>query len=122
MTEEFLDGFKQLGYLESYYKIQIPQNIFVEDMLHQHSYCVRCTSYFWDGFVCSLTWNDRKLGWKVGNGRKIILGVDPVACQNSSFLLSGDLRDYLEDYNLLTLIDVSFEDVITQMHSYWLSS
>ena len=49
------------------------------------------------------------------------LGVELVAGQNSYFLLSEDIHDYLEDYDLLTLSNASIEDVVSQRNSYWLS-
>ena len=61
------------------------------------------TSYFWNGFVRVLYWITGHLGWKVGNGQKIRLGIDPIAGMNSSYLLSEDLRGYLADYGITNL-------------------
>ena len=44
-----------------------------------------------------MSWITSQLGWKVGNGLNIWLGVDPIARLNSQHLLSEDLRDYLTD-------------------------
>ena len=43
------------------------------------------------------------LSRKVGNGRKIRLGIVPIAGMNSSYLLSEDLRGYLADYGITYL-------------------
>ena len=94
------------------------KNISFEDWLRKYYYSICDTSYFWKGFVRSLTWISRKLGWKVGNGLNIILGVDPVVGQNSSYLLSEDLREYLEDYGLLTLRDANNGNAVSHSHSY----
>ena len=40
---------------------------------------------------------------------------------NSSYLLSEDLCEYIEDYGLLKLSNASLSDVVTQRHSYWIS-
>ena len=61
------------------------------------------TSYFWSGFVRILSYITNHPGWKVGNGWKIRLGVDPIAGLNSSYLLSKDLRVYLADYGITNL-------------------
>ena len=52
-----------------------------------------------------MSWITCQLGWKVGNGQKIRLGVDPIAGLNSSYLLSEDLRDYLVDYGISNLAE-----------------
>ena len=39
----------------------------------------------------------------MGDGRSIMLGVDPIVGMNSTFALSSKLVSYLNDYGLITL-------------------
>ena len=41
--------------------------------------------------------------WQVGNGREIRVGPDPIVGMDSSYILSAELRLYLEDYGISTL-------------------
>ena len=63
-----------------------------------------------------------QLGWKVGDGKRIRLGVDPIAGLNSSFMLSEGLRDYLCDYDISTLnLPYNLGDG-ANLQSYYLSA
>ena len=50
-----------------------------------------------------MSWITCHLGWKVGNGCSIRVGVDPIVGLNLGFVLLEDLRCYLEDYGITTL-------------------
>ena len=50
-----------------------------------------------------MPWIGKGILWQVGNGSDIRLGVDPVVGLGSSFILPGDLREYLEDYGIVSL-------------------
>ena len=50
-----------------------------------------------------MSWITCQLGWKVGNGLKIRLGVDLIDGLDSSYHLREDLRDYLTDYGISNL-------------------
>ena len=50
-----------------------------------------------------MTWITRQLGWKMGNGKNIKVGIDPTAGVSFVHVLPVDLRSYLEDYGILTL-------------------
>ena len=63
-----------------------------------------------------------QLGWKVGNGKRIRLGVDPIAGMNSSFVLSKGLMDYLIDFRISTLDQARNLGVGTNSQTYWLSA
>ena len=41
----------------------------------------------------------------MGNGKDIKIGVDHIASLNLDFILLEDLRDYLEDYVISSLVD-----------------
>ena len=79
------------------------KNLFVNEYLRQQSFPVQGSSYLWNGFIRTLSRITTKLGWRVGDGKRIRLGVDPIAGLNSSFILSEGLRDYLCDYNISTV-------------------
>ena len=75
----------------------------------------------WNEFIRSLTWITKYLGWKVGNGKRIKIGVDPVAGLNSPFVLPEDLRSYLEDYGITSLYHARNFGVGASSQSYWLT-
>ena len=60
-------------------------------------------SILWRGFVATLPWIGKGLIWNVGNGSAIRIGADPVVGLGSNFILPIDLREYLEDYGIVTL-------------------
>ena len=74
----------------------------------------------WKGFLHTLPWLGGGLIWKVGNGRAIRLGLDPIVGQGSSFLLPLDLREYLEDYGISTLDQA--RNLTTFAQNYWFSA
>ena len=51
-----------------------------------------------------LSWITCQHGWKVGDDRKIQLGVDPIAGLDAPFSLPEELRDYLADYGISYLV------------------
>ena len=73
----------------------------------------------WKGFLHTLPWLGGGLIWKVGNGRAIRLGLDPIIGQGSTFLLPLDLHEYLEDYGICTLDQA--KNLTTYAHNYWFS-
>ena len=74
----------------------------------------------WKGFLHTLPWLGGGLIWKVGNGRAIRLGLDPIVGQGSSFLLPFDLREYLLDYGICMLDQARNHTSCAQ--SYWFSA
>ena len=75
----------------------------LEDWIRAWNFIVIGTSYLWNGFIKILSWITYKLSWKVGDGMKIHLGVDPIAGLDASYSLPVDLRDYLTDYGITCL-------------------
>ena len=57
----------------------------------------------WKGFMHTLSWLGRGFTWHVGNGETIRVGLDPIVGMGSPYSLPLDLREYLEDYGILTL-------------------
>ena len=72
----------------------------VIEWLRNKHYNTRCASIFWRGFVQILPWMGSYLAWKVGDGKNILLGIDPIVGIQSSFSLPEDLRTYLEDLDI----------------------
>ena len=68
----------------------------------QH-YPIIGTSYIWNGFIRTLSWITCQLGWRVGNGMRIRMGMDPIAGLNASYLLLDGLREYLHDFRITHL-------------------
>ena len=60
-------------------------------------------SIIWKGFLETLQWIGKGLIWLVGNGSEVRVGADPIVGLGCSFILSDDLRLYLEDYGICTL-------------------
>ena len=75
-----------------------------------------------NGFIRILSWITCKLGWKVGNGLKIRLGVNPIVGLDASYILSLDLRDYLADYGISFLAQVHRQDGTSQGFNCWYSA
>ena len=57
----------------------------------------------WKGFLLTLSWVGCGLSWQVGNSEDIRVGTDLIVGTESLLVLPQDLRDYLEDYGILTL-------------------
>ena len=58
--------------------------------------------------------------WHVGNGSAIRLGADPVVGLGSSFILPNDMREYLEDYDIVTLDQA--RNLTPFASSYWFTA
>ena len=76
------------------------KSLSLDDWLCKQHFLVQGTSYIWNGFIRTLSWITRQLGWKVGDGKSIRFGIDPIAGLNYTFLLPEDLKDYLFDYGI----------------------
>ena len=67
-----------------------------------------------------LPWLGSYLTWQVGDGKNILLGIDPIVGIQSSLNLPEDLRTYLEDLNICTLSQA--RNTVLPAKSYWLSA
>ena len=77
-------------------------------------------SVIWKGFISSITWLGRGLTWHAGNGESIRVGLDPIIGMGSSFSLPCDLRDYLEDYGIISLAQA--RNYSPDARTYWLTA
>ena len=98
------------------------KNLTVEDWLWNKKFTTRGTFHFWNGFIRTLTWITKLLGWKAGNGLRIKLGVDLIIGLDSFHILLEDLREYSKDYGLLTLQDAQNMKFGLNRLSYWITS
>ena len=89
------------------------KNLPVNVWLRQRTFKVQGTSHMWNGFIRALSWITRCLGWKIGNGMNIKVGIDPIAGVSFDYTLPEELILYLEDYGILTLSDVLNRGVAT---------
>ena len=94
----------------------------LEDWIRARKFSIIGTSYFWNGFMRIMSWITCKLGWKVGDGRKICLGVDPMEGLDALFSLPKDLRDYLADYRISYLMQAQKHDDLSQGFNGWYSA
>ena len=79
------------------------KNRTLEDWICGRILCVNGTSYFWNGFIRIFEWITYELGWKVGNGLNIKVGIDPIVGHNLLYFLSEELRDYFTDLGITYL-------------------
>ena len=64
-----------------------------------------------------MQWIGKGLIWLVGNGSEVRVGADPIVGLGCSFILSDDLRLYLEDYGICTLNQAK-----NHMTGHWFSA
>ena len=74
----------------------------------------------WKGFIHTLSWFGSGLTWQVGNGEEIRVGSDPIVGIDSLYILPQDLRDYLEDYGIITLAQA--RNCSPEAKSYWFTA
>ena len=92
----------------------------VATWLRNKEFSVRGVSVIWKGFIHSLSWLGSGLIWKVGNGKAIWVGLDPIVGLGSPFTLPLDLWDYLEDYGISTLDQA--RNYSTGAQKYWFTA
>ena len=91
----------------------------MDEWLHIQHFLVHGTSYFWNGFVISLSRVTSQLGWKVGNGQCIMLGVDPIAGLNAPFMFFEGLREYICDFGIAHLFQDHNLEIGPDNQDYW---
>ena len=96
------------------------KNLPVHSWLREKCFGIRNFSVIWKGFLLTLPWLGKGILWQVGNGSDIHLGVDPVVGLGSSFILTDDLRAYLEDYGICTLAQARNETTFAS--GYWFTA
>ena len=94
------------------------KNQSVEVWLREKHFLIRGTSIFWNGFLNTLSWLGRGLGWQVGNGKSIHIRFDRIIGSSVHPFLPHNLIEYLMDYGITVLQDAHNLTVGTK--SYWL--
>ena len=72
---------------------------------------------FWKGFIHTLPWIGKHLAWHVGNGKDILLGIDPIIGTQPYPEFSLDFRDYLDDMGIAYLSQA--HNSFPGQHPYW---
>ena len=88
--------------------------------LREKRFVVKNASILWRGFVETLPWIGKGLIWNVGNGTSIRVGVDPMIGFGTNYILPIGLREYLEDYGIVTLNQA--KNLSSPATSYWYSA
>ena len=97
------------------------KNMPLVEWIRARKFNVSGTSYFWNGFIRIMSWITGQLGWKVGNGSNIRVGVDPIAGLNTQYLLSEDLREYVTNLGITNLAQEQNLDVYGHAFNCWYS-
>ena len=93
------------------------KNKSVVPSLKDKKFMVHGASMIWNGFLHTLSWLGKCLAWHVGNGQNILVGVDPIIGTHSLSDLPLGLREYLEDYGILSLNHA--HNSLPGLHGYW---
>ena len=109
-------------YLEQNYCHKYLKNRSLEHWIRARIFYVNGTLYFWNGFIRIFEWITCQLGWRVGNGLNIKVGVEPIAGPNSLHLLSKELRDYLNGLGISFLAQAQNLDVCDSEGPKWYSA
>ena len=71
------------------------KNLSLDRWLRYKVFIVIGPSVIWNGFLHTLSWLGRFMGWQVGNDKDILVGSGPIIGTSSSPYLPQDLIDYL---------------------------
>ena len=85
--------------------------------LRVKNFSTRQVSVIWKGFILILPWIGKHLAWHVGNGKDILLDIDPIIGTFPCPELSSDFRDYLEDLGVTYLSQA--HNTLPGQHPYW---
>lgn len=92
------------------------------DWFRLESHSIHNTSVIWNGFLWVIGWICKSLCWKVGSGKAVLIGIDPVAGMGDSFTLSQPLVSYLQDYGIMTLDQAYIHQTDGALELQWLSA
>ena len=92
----------------------------IHTWLREKIFVVGNVSILWRGFVDTLSWIGKGLIWNVGNGSSIQVGADPMVGFGTNYILPIGLREYLEDYGIVTLNHA--RNLTTSATSYWFTA
>ena len=77
----------------------------------------RGVSVIWKGLLITLPWLGRSLAWQVGNGKDVLIGIDPIIGASNSYSLPARFREFLEDLDITTLSQAC--NTLPGLHHYW---
>lgn len=101
--------------LKSKYMFRLPLELWLCKNNHLHS----TPSFLWRSFHISMSHINQDLGWKVGRGNCIYIGIDPMVGIERPFLYNLML-DWLHEKHFVSLQDIYV--FINQHTPSWLSS
>ena len=96
------------------------KNKSVVPSLRDKKFMVHGASMIWNGFLNTLSWLGKFLAWHVGNGQDILVGVNPIIGTHSLSDLPLGLRDYLDDFGIVSLNHA--HNSLPGLHNYWYSA
>lgn len=76
----------------------------------------------WNGFLHVIGWICKALCWKVGSGRRVLIGIDPVAGMEDNSALSRPLIRHLNDIDIVTLDHIHRPSIGCVFGSNWLKA
>ena len=92
----------------------------VESWLRGKNFQSCGVSAIWKGLLLTLPWLGRHLAWQVGNGKNVLLGIDPIVGVSNSLSIPQGLREYLADLDIVTLAQA--QNTLPDAHKYWYSA
>ena len=93
------------------------KHLSVIEWLRNKRFSTRRVSIIWRGFIQSLPWLGSHLAWQVGDGKNILIGLDPIIGAHTSYILPDDLRTYLVDLEICTLAQA--HNLLPDAQHYW---
>lgn len=79
------------------------------------------TSSIWVGFIKVYSWMARDLSWRVGNGKDILVGIDPILGLDDTYTLSNEVIYTIHRFEFATLSKIKRTHK-RENQSYWLNA
>ena len=67
--------------------------------------------------MLTLSWLGKNLAWQVGNGKSVLLGIDPIIGTQGLISFPAGFRDFLEDLDIVSLSQA--HNTLPRLHKYW---
>ena len=80
------------------------------------------SSFFWLSFMRQFNWIKKWLTWRVGNGHKIVVGIDPIIGEPQIHSFTNDLISHLYFNGYIFLNDFRKHNTLEACNAYWLSA
>ena len=80
------------------------------------------SSFFWLSFMRQFNWIRKWLTWIIGNGHKIVVGIDPIISGPQIHTFTNDLISHLHFNGYIFLNDFVKHNTLEACDAYWLSA